>query len=346
MAIPEQIRKQSEDIQKLYADMNSEADDDTVEDVAADDVDDNAEDDGVSDNGDEGAASDTTSEHGGDDEESYAQKYRTLQGMFNSQVPQLKAEKDALAARLKNMEQLIANMNAEGGDRGQSQANTNTSTEKLVTQADVEEYGESIDVMRRVSREELGSVMATVNALNDQLLAIKSSLDNNVMPQVRNVSQQHQRNTAEQFWSRLGQAVPNWQDVNKDPDFHTWLLQIDPLTGVTRQQHLEEAQDNYDSGRVAAFFNAYTSLKGDNSQNTNAQSNRSASELEKQVAPGRSRSTQTAAGSSEPKTYTRAQIEKFYSDVQKGKYRGREKERDRTERDIFAAQQDGRIVTN
>ena len=37
-------------------------------------------------------------------------------------------------------------------------------------------------------------------------------------------------------------------------------------------------------------------------------------------------------------------ITKFFKDVQLGKYKGREKERDRIERDIFAAQKQGRIV--
>ena len=37
-------------------------------------------------------------------------------------------------------------------------------------------------------------------------------------------------------------------------------------------------------------------------------------------------------------------MKKFLNDVRAGKYRGREPERDRIERDIFAAQREGRIV--
>ena len=44
------------------------------------------------------------------------------------------------------------------------------------------------------------------------------------------------------------------------------------------------------------------------------------------------------------KTYSPKDIEKFFTDVRKGKYKGREDERARMERDIFAAQQEGRIV--
>ena len=46
------------------------------------------------------------------------------------------------------------------------------------------------------------------------------------------------------------------------------------------------------------------------------------------------------------KTYSPDDIKLFFNDVRSGKYRGREAERDRIERDIFAAQRDGRITVN
>jgi len=66
-------------------------------------------------------------------------------------------------------------------------------------------------------------------------------------------------------------------------------------------------------------------------------------ELEKQVAPGRSRGVSDPAGG-EPTTYTPQDITAFFKDVQLGKFAGREQERDTIERDIFAAQREGRIV--
>jgi hypothetical protein len=44
--------------------------------------------------------------------------------------------------------------------------------------------------------------------------------------------------------------------------------------------------------------------------------------------------------------YTPADIEKFFNDVRAGKYKGREQDRSRTERDIFAAQRENRIQFN
>ena len=78
-----------------------------------------------------------------------------------------------------------------------------------------------------------------------------------------------------------------------------------------------------------------------------AQSNgrASTSELERQVAPGRTKSTGTPS-SNKGKTYSPNDIQKFFDDVRSGKYKGREQERDRTERDIFAAQRENRIIAN
>ena len=42
-------------------------------------------------------------------------------------------------------------------------------------------------------------------------------------------------------------------------------------------------------------------------------------------------------------TYSPEDIRRFFDDVRTGKYKGREQERSRIERDIFAAQREGRI---
>jgi hypothetical protein len=44
--------------------------------------------------------------------------------------------------------------------------------------------------------------------------------------------------------------------------------------------------------------------------------------------------------------YAPQDIQKFFNDVRSGKYKGREQERDRIERDIFAAQRENRIQVN
>jgi len=193
--------------------------------------------------------------------------------------------------------------------------------------------------MRNVSREELVPVaqrLAHIEGLLQQMHA-------NVVPQVLAVAQIQHASAEQQFWSDLTTFVPEWRSVNDNPDFQSWLLDVDPLTGAARQTFLDEAQRSLDANRVSAFFQTWLDTSGQVfvPQSTPAAAN----ELEKQVAPGRSRGS-GAPSSKAAKTYAPDDIKDFFNAVRLGKYKGREPERDRIERDIFAAQREGRITAN
>jgi hypothetical protein len=125
-------------------------------------------------------------------------------------------------------------------------------------------------------------------------------------------------------------------------------MQVDPLTGITRQVYLEDAQRALDARRVSQFFRTWLEANGQAAvAQTNGQRKPSAaaSELERQVAPGRSKNP-GAPNSNKGKVYTPQDITNFFNDVKQGRYKGKEQERDRIERDIFAAQRENRIQTN
>jgi hypothetical protein len=343
MALPEQIRKQTEAVQELYKQLNPDTSAGTPEAGAADG--------GVSSvetpadsmtvastpapspadepkSGDDNVSEDPNSE-------TYAQKWRTLQGMYNAEVPRLHQHNREMSQRVQQMEQLLASLSA------QPAAHTSQVVDKLVTEKDVEEYGDSLEVMRKVSREELVPVAQRLAQIEQTLRQMQTS----VVPQVQAVAHRQQQNAEQQFWSDLSGAVPNFRQINDNTAFQSWLLQADPLTGITRQTYLDDAQRSLDANRVANFFRAWLESTG---QATVAQStgNAPTSELEKQVAPGRSRSTGVPATAKQGKVYAPQDIQKFFNDVRMGKYKGREQERDRIERDIFAAQRENRIQAN
>jgi len=318
--LPKQVQKQSEEVQELYKDMNQE--EDTTEEVTD-----------TSDSAPEQATKPEQEEQkvSGTQDESFEQKYKTLQGMYNAEVPQLKADNQNLTNRLNQMEQLITSMDAAKS----APPAEPVKPPSLVTQADIDEYGESIDVMRKVSKEESAAAQNRIAELENKLQELQS----NVLPRVEQAAQNAKSSQEQIFWSELNKSVPNWKDINNNQDFQTWLLQTDPLTGISRQSYLDDAQRQFDATRVSNFFTTWESLNG----SPNAQSAKPASELDKQIAPKRGRNTGTPESSS-GQTYSPADITKFFKDVQLGKYKGREKERDRIERDIFAAQKQGRIV--
>lgn len=338
MAIPEQIRKQTEAVQELYKQLNG--DDNTGADSAADGT--------VTSEGappadensvpDVAAPAPATEQKSGAETQSedFTQKYKTLQGMYNAEVPRLHQQNKEMAQRLQQMEQLLASLSTQPAPT----AATQPVADKFVTDKDVEEYGDSIDMMRKVSREEISQVNQRVQRI-EQLL---QQMQTNVVPQVQNIAHRQQVSAEQQFWAELGASVPNFREVNSNEQFQAWLLESDPLTGITRQTYLDDAQRTMDARRVSNIFRTWLEISG---QASVAQpTGRANAELEKQVAPGRSRGTGTPAAASKSKTYSPQDIQKFFNDVRAGKYKGREQERDRIERDIFAAQRENRIVAN
>jgi hypothetical protein len=337
MALPEQIRKQSEAVQALYDQLNGDGNNTGEENPSADGTatpadppaDEKTEQNIAISPASEQTAGETKSED--ENSETYAQRWRSLQGSYNAEV----RNRHELQNRVQQMEQLLASLSAQQAAPAAPQPQAT----KLVTEKDVEEYGESIDMMRKVTREELGAVAQRIAQIEGALRQMQTS----VVPQVQAVAQRQQMTSEQQFWADLTRLAPSWRSVNDNTEFQSWLLQADPLTGITRQTYLEDAQRSLDAGRVANFFRSWLEITG---QAPNAQSSRaSSSELERQVAPGRSK-TSGAPTSNTAKTYSPADIQKFFSDVRQGKYKGREAERDRIERDIFAAQRENRIIAN
>jgi hypothetical protein len=331
MAIPAQIRKQSEAIAKLYEDLNPT---DEGQPPAEGEVEQPTEADG--DGGD--AAESAPAEQGRPDttkEDTTAeQRYRTLQGMYNADTARLRAENNQMSQRVTQLEQLIASLSAPQ----QAQQPAQAAAAKLITEKDVEDYGDSIEVMRRAAREEVAAAQQEVAELKRLVMQMQA----NVVPKVESVVQRQALNTEQMFWSELSAEVPDWREINADQNFHSWLLEVDPLSGMSRQTYLDNAQNQMDARRVASFFKTWQSLNS----GSVAQSPRSvaSSQLEKQIAPGRGRTAAGTTTANDAKTYSRADVSKFFDDVRRGLYKGREQERDRIERDIFAAQRDGRIT--
>ena len=253
--------------------------------------------------------------------------------MYNADTARLRAENNQLSQRVSQMEQLLASLSA-----APAQASQQTALQKLITDKDVEEYGDSIDVMRRAAREEVLASRAEIAELRQAL----TQLQTNVVPKVESVAQRQALTAEQMFWSELSAEVPDWREINADQGFHSWLLEVDPLSGMTRQTFLDGAQNQLDAHRVAGFFRTWQSLNSGSV--ARPPRNAAASQLEKQIAPGRGRTSASTTSANDARAYTRAEVAKFFDDVRKGVYKGREQERDRIERDIFAAQGEGRIT--
>jgi hypothetical protein len=128
----------------------------------------------------------------------------------------------------------------------------------------------------------------------------------------------------------VARAIPNYQDVDRDPNWLSWLAQIDPLSGRQRQQLLNEAISDSDASRVLGFFRQFQAGRASSPAPSHAASS---------LSPGRARSVPSSG-----KVYTRTEIAKLFEQHRRGAYVGREDAWARQEADIVAAGAEGRVL--
>ena len=147
--------------------------------------------------------------------------------------------------------------------------------------------------MRRAAREEVAAKDAQISEL---------------VARLESFEHQNQKHTVVDFYTRLGQLVPDWVAVNENKSFHKWLAERDDLTGLERQEMLTQAEAEKSPERVSAFFNAFKKQ----TQSAVAQASQ---RLETQVAPSAMSSDGPPPGK---RIWTRSQIADFYGQVRRG----------------------------
>jgi hypothetical protein len=238
-------------------------------------------------------------------DETVEHRYKVLQGKYNSEVPRLSAENKDLKSRLQNIEHQLDVMK-----------NTKP-LEPLVNQDEIEQYGEGlIDVARRIAREELSGKQAEIDALKNRI----DSISNVTAEKVES-----------DFFTSLTGMVPEWEQINTEANFLSWLNEFDELTGETRQSLLSRAEKSRDAARTAKFFNAFKKT----SSSWAATSNQA---LESQVVPPTNRAPNTPPAK---KIWTRGDVGEFYARVRRGEIQ--DADAVAIEADIMAAQIEGRI---
>jgi len=270
-----------------------------------------------------------------DDENSptYAQRWRSLQGTYNVTKSQL----SEAAQRIANLEQLVSSIQTAG-----TPAAPVASAKPSLTPADATEYGaDMVDFVRRAARDETAPIAQALLAIQRQLDSLQG-----MAPVVQRVVESQAQTAEEKFFGRLTARVADWPQVNDNPAFHEWLMTPDPMTGITPQTYLVDAQKAFDVERVVSIFNTWKRIAGVKQiQPSPAPAAAGAADrLAKQVAPGRAAAGSPAPVAKQAKQYTRADIAKFYADKLRGVYANSKAEADAIEADIFLAQREGRVV--
>lgn len=135
----------------------------------------------------------------------------------------------------------------------------------------------------------------------------------------------------EKFEAKLTERVPNWRDIDTTQEFTQWLN-----SSPTRVQITKEGLAQYDADAVAEVFEMYLKLHGDGQ--TEQESKPKPKSLEGKVAPSKGRASKPSS-SAEKKLWTRSEIAQVFNNRRSYS----QKEFDSLQRDIFAAQKEGRV---
>jgi len=256
-----------------------------------------------------------------DSEETFEQRYRSLMGMYNAEVPRLHAQ-------LKEMREQTEMLHKELEDT-RAQQQEQAAPAYTVTDEDREAFGpDLVNLIEKAAESKVSTVLQSKKQLEAEVESLKRRLGD--------VSEKQVSSERERYLSTLAQSCPNWEQLNTDPGFLQWLQQVDPVYGLPRQAALNSAHEAMDANRVAAIFNAYQGgQEPAQSKPTPKQ------ELQRHVAPSTSRASAAPQGTQNSRIFTSQQVQEFYEDWRRGNIS--DEQAQRIESDIHAAAAEGRI---
>jgi len=256
-------------------------------------------------------------------EETWEQKYHTLKGKFDAEVPRLYAQVREMNSQIGQLTTDLATAKAV-----QAQP-VPASTPSLITEQDKEAFGSDlIDLIERATEAKLAGSRQLEAQLTAEIAELKGKLGN--------VTERQVVSDKDRYESALATAVPDWQALNVDQGFLNWLAEVDPVYGMPRQYALTNAYEALDAHRTATIFNQYKKSLAP------AAPSNSRPNLNSQVAPTRSRTSPAPTNPNvDKRVYSQQDIDAFYAEWRRGMID--EAEAVQIEKDIHAATTEGRI---
>jgi hypothetical protein len=253
-------------------------------------------------------------------EEKWEQKYKTLKGMYDAEVPRLHADLRELKAQVDSLRKASETKPVEPAKPA--------APTKLVTDADVEAFGQDlIEVQRKVAREVAAEFRGELDAMRAENEKLREQLTS-TGTQVSEAS----------FEQRLYRMVPDFEAVNADPKWIAWLNEVDPLLRAPRSSVAQQAFNRGDAEGVAHYVAMFKQTITPVEQKADK-----TEELERQLQPNRG-APSTPTASPKGKVYTNADIEKMFRKAADLGTKGQTDAAKKLEAEIDAAFMEGRVT--
>lgn len=245
-------------------------------------------------------------------------KFKTLQGMYNADKRRSQGELTEALAKIKALENAVVN------------------AEKAVERKwDIRKYIPA-DELEKYDEEQLHTVLkATLTAASEEVQDQVKREINPLKEELEAARKTAREVATDAFYTALDVGIPDWKDVNNDPEFHSWLAEPDELSGVERQAALTVAEQRMDAKRVIAIFKAF--------QKSRVVKPDVRKELERKILPDVSNPTVIdSVAAQQGDVISRRTIREFYDNVRRGRVT-RQQQAD-MERRIQAAISNGRVI--
>ena len=167
-----------------------------------------------------------TSSKSSDDAAYWKQRFSTLQGMMNQEVSKLSTQLRERDDKLQDILQKVDTL---------SQQSAKKEDTKLVTDADVESFGEDmVDMVRRAAREEFDALAKKFAGELDKRFGA-------VAAKVEQTEQVVVKSAKDKFWDAVDTKHADFEAVNSDPRWFAFLDTRIPGSRLTRRTLAEKA---------------------------------------------------------------------------------------------------------
>ena len=257
-------------------------------------------------------------------EDDFKQKYNTLRGKYDAEVPRLHQQLKDLASEL----------NALKKAQEEKPVEPIKVKEKVsyVTDEDRAEFGEElIDVQRRVAKE-------VAQEYEDRFEAQAE-----IIKQLQDQLKQNDSKVGEMSFSqKLGQLVPDFAQIDNDPRWVEWLNEVDPIIRDQRRVLAQAAFDTGDADAVAHYVKLFKQSLGEPEAKVQEKAVRQ-TELEKQVSPSRSATTASTPTDRKSRVYSQREIDAGWNKIRTLNTKGQFAEAEKLEAELTAAYLEGRV---
>jgi hypothetical protein len=248
------------------------------------------------------------------------QRYSSLRTHHDGLVYQLRKENASLKESLAGLQTKMAELMKKAQKHDDTHDDLFTEEEKAILGP------EAVAAMAKATRKVVDSKVSTIQ---------KELEEERLYRQQQQLAEadRSKKEASDILRRRLASLVPGFEELDVDPNFHKFMEQADPFSGLARVQLFNNAVASGDVGRVAEFFVEYQRATAPPKSNP----------MEKRITPTGSTPSVSESGSKSEKL-TWAYVDRFYSDVQKGKYRGKQRLQDEIEARIDRAISRGEVA--